>query len=116
MLPTNKNNALKNENMEDNFFSIETDYYKIKKAYIIIRSINHEIRKKIIDTLHDKKKMTVTELYNNLDLEQSIVSQHLAILRKAGVVNAGRNGKYIYYSVNYDYLDEINDFVKNITR
>lgn len=51
--------------------------------------------------------MTVTELYVKLRLEQSVASQHLALLRRAGVVLTSRDGKYIYYSVDHERLEEI---------
>ena len=45
--------------------------------------------------------MTVTDIYVKLRLEQSVASQHLAILRKAGVVQTERDGKFIFYSLGY---------------
>jgi DNA-binding transcriptional ArsR family regulator len=58
--------------------------------------------------------MTVTEIYVKLRLEQSVASQHLAILRKAGFVNTTRDGKFIYYSVNASRLAEMNRFVEEL--
>ena len=58
--------------------------------------------------------MTVTEIYVKLRLEQSVASQHLAILRKAGFVKTERDGKFIYYSVNTERLEELNKFVKDL--
>jgi DNA-binding transcriptional ArsR family regulator len=58
--------------------------------------------------------MTVTELYVKLRLEQSVDSQHLAILRKAGFVKTVRDGKFIFYSVNTDRLKELNRFVEQL--
>jgi DNA-binding transcriptional ArsR family regulator len=58
--------------------------------------------------------MTVTELYVKLRLEQSVASQHLAILRKAGFVKTDRDGKFIYYSVNISRMQELNQFVKQL--
>jgi DNA-binding transcriptional ArsR family regulator len=58
--------------------------------------------------------MTVTEIYVKLRLEQSVASQHLAILRKAGFVKTERDGKFIYYSVNTERLEELNRFVKDL--
>jgi DNA-binding transcriptional ArsR family regulator len=49
-----------------------------------------------------------------LRLEQSVASQHLAILRKAGFVKTDRDGKFIYYSVNTERLEELNKFVKEL--
>jgi DNA-binding transcriptional ArsR family regulator len=47
-------------------------------------------------------------------LEQSVASQHLAILRRAGIVTTQRDGKFIYYTVNYKRIDEINQFVQEL--
>ena len=58
--------------------------------------------------------MTVTEMYIKLRLEQSVVSQHLAILRRAAIVITHRDGKFIYYSVNYKRLKEVSAFVEQL--
>jgi DNA-binding transcriptional ArsR family regulator len=64
--------------------------------------------------IDESGKMTVTELYVKLRLEQSVASQHLAILRKAGFVKTDRDGKFIYYSVNINRMQELNQFVKQL--
>jgi DNA-binding transcriptional ArsR family regulator len=58
--------------------------------------------------------MTVTELYVQLRLEQSVASQHLAILRRAGIVKTDRDGKYIYYRVNEERVTQINQIVDSL--
>ena len=84
------------------------EFGNFRKIVLVLRSLNHKIRQIIIKQLEDGKLMTVTELHIRMRLDQSIVSQHLAILRRAGVLNAEKNGKYIYYSLNKDRLNEIN--------
>jgi DNA-binding transcriptional ArsR family regulator len=59
--------------------------------------------------------MTVTEIYVRLRLEQSVASQHLAILRRAGIVKTERDGKFIYYTVNHNRIEDINKFVLELT-
>lgn len=49
--------------------------------------------------------MPVTDLYVKLRLEQSVASAQLAILRKAGFVNTQREGKHVFYCVNYSHLE-----------
>jgi predicted transcriptional regulator len=56
------------------------DYLRIKKAALVLRALNHKLRQQIIKTISDHKRITVTELYVKLRLEQSVASQHLAIL------------------------------------
>src|SRR5664279_2281351 len=90
------------------------DYYNIKKTGMVLRSLNHTLRQEAIKTIHENKRITVTELYVKMRLEQSVASQHLAILRKAGIVFTIRHGKFIYYSINYSRLQEINLYSKNL--
>src|ERR1700733_3008433 len=90
------------------------DYYNIKKAALILRAINHKLRQQVIKTIYDNDKITVTELYVKLRLEQSVASQHLAILRKAGIVSTKRDGKFIYYAINTSRIEAIQKFVKDL--
>ncbi len=100
------NNPETNEN-------VRIDFLHMKKAMLIIRALNHKLRQQIIKLLDERRKMTVTEIYIDLRLEQSVTSQHLAILRRAGLVTATREGKFIYYSMNYKRVKEVSDFVED---
>ncbi|WP_231402000.1 ArsR/SmtB family transcription factor [Panacibacter microcysteis] len=86
----------------------------MKKAMLILRALNHKLRQQILKLLDEKRKVTVTEIYIELRLEQSVTSQHLAILRRAGLVVALREGKFIYYAVNYKRIKEVNNFVEQL--
>jgi DNA-binding transcriptional ArsR family regulator len=90
------------------------DYLKIKKAALVLRALNHKLRQQILKTIDEHKRITVTELYVKLRLEQSVASQHLAILRKADIVNTVREGKFIFYTINEERIDDINKFVKEL--
>ncbi|HQV06036.1 MAG: metalloregulator ArsR/SmtB family transcription factor [Chitinophagaceae bacterium] len=95
---------------------LDIDVLQIKKAALIIRAINHKLRQQMLKLIDDYEKITVTELYINLRLEQSVASQHLAILRKAGFVKATRQGKFIFYSVNYERFDKVNDLIEKFLK
>ncbi len=99
---------------QENAVLLNIDYHNIKKAALVLRSMNHKLRQQIIKTIYDNQKLTVTQLYVKLRLEQSVASQHLAILRKAGIVGTERDGKFIYYSINSARIEAINDFVKKL--
>jgi DNA-binding transcriptional ArsR family regulator len=87
-----------------------TSQDQIKKAKQILRALDHRLRRHIIGSINDNgNRITVTEIYSSLRLEQSVASQHLAILRKAGIVKTERDGKFIYYSVNNDLIKEVVD-------
>jgi DNA-binding transcriptional ArsR family regulator len=94
--------------------SISVDYHALKKAALVLRALNHKLRQQLLKLIEEEKKITVTEIYVRLRLEQSVASQHLAILRKAGIVNTQRDGKFIYYTVNFNRIEEIDTFVKQL--
>jgi len=93
---------------------LKVDLLNVKKAALTLRAINHRLRQQILKLIDEHGKMTVTELYVKLRLEQSVASQHLAILRKAGFVKTDRDGKFIYYSVNVSRMEELNKFMADL--
>lgn len=94
--------------------TLKIDYYNVKKAALILRALNHKLRQQLIKLIEEEKKITVTEIYVRLKLEQSVASQHLAILRKAGIVTTQRDGKFIFYIINHKRIDEISNFVTQL--
>ena len=98
----------------DNGVSLKVDLLNVKKAALTLRALNHKLRQEILKLIDEHGKVTVTELYVKLRLEQSVASQHLASLRKAGFVKTTRDGKFIYYSVNVDRMQDLNKFVEQL--
>lgn len=94
--------------------NVRLDFLHMKKSILILRALNHKLRQQILKLLDEKRKVTVTEIYIELRLEQSVTSQHLAILRRAGLVSAFREGKFIYYAINYKRVREVNSFVEQL--
>jgi len=91
------------------------DYVAVKIAAKILRAINHkDVRQKMLKVIEENKSIGVTDLYVKLRLEQSVASQHLAILREANVVKTKRDGKNINYLLNHDRIATIAGFVDNI--
>lgn len=86
---------------------IKVDFVSLKKGAMILRALNHKLRQQIVKLIDEKKKITVTEIYVHLRLEQSVASQHLAILRRAGIVRTDRDGKFIYYSIDPQRVGQI---------
>jgi DNA-binding transcriptional ArsR family regulator len=93
---------------------LKVDLLHSKKAAMILRALNHKLRQQIVKLIDEQQKMTVTEIYVKLRLEQSVASQHLAILRRAGIVITTREGKFIFYTVDYNRLEQINLFVEQL--
>lgn len=56
----------------------------------------------------------VCELTGILDAAQSRLSFHLKTLRDAGIVTDRREGRWVYYSLNRDVLDEAVGFLQGV--
>ncbi|MDD5569595.1 MAG: metalloregulator ArsR/SmtB family transcription factor [Bacteroidales bacterium] len=84
---------------------------KINEAVDKLKAIAHPIRLDIIELLGRNKKMTVTEIYIELNLEQAITSHHLGILRDKGILRAVRKGKNIYYIIKQENILKIIDCI-----
>lgn len=110
------NYSLTLNNVSDNGNTLKVDLLSVKKAALILRAVNHKLRQQIIKLIDEHGKMTVTDLYVKLRLEQSVASQHLAILRKAGFVKTTRDGKFIHYTVNISRMQELNKFVEDLLK
>lgn len=94
--------------------ALRINYYNIKKVSLVLRSLNNKLRQQIIKIINENDKLSVTEIYVKLRLEQSVASQHLAILRKAGIVSTKREGKFIYYTINKQRVEAIDEFVSKL--
>jgi len=86
------------------------DVDKLEMAASKLRSMAHPMRIAIIDLLMDKQ-LSVTEIYEKLNIEQASASHHLNILKSKGVLVSKRQGKKIFYSLKSTTLTEIIDCI-----
>lgn len=93
---------------------IKLDYVAVKSAAMTLRAINHKLRQQVVKLLEENKRMNVTDIYVKLRLEQSVASQHLAILRRANIVITERDGKFIHYTLNTERIAAVSKFVNQL--
>ncbi len=86
---------------------VYVDHDNLQVSSEVLRAIAHPLRMQILEFIDTNSDINVNKIYNTLKLEQSITSQHLKILRDAGLVNTLRDGKYIHYTVNYDKIAHV---------
>ena len=91
------------------------DYEELRSAILYLRALNHIMRQKIIELLESEEHLTTSDIYIQLRMKQSDASNHLAILRRAHIINTKREGKFIYYSLNRHQLKKIAHVVKFLT-
>ena len=84
---------------------------QLEKAANMLKAIAHPMRIAILNYLDDGKKLTVTEIHELLNIEQSTTSHHLGILKDKGVLASSREGKNTYYFLRHENLSNIVDCV-----
>ncbi len=80
---------------------------KLQVSSEVLRALAHPLRMKILEFIDKHETINVNKIYNTLKLEQSITSQHLRILRLAGIVITTREGKFIHYSIDYSKIQNV---------
>ncbi len=91
---------------------IKIDYQELKIAANVLRSLAHPLRMKIIKFIDKNGSINVNKIYKVLKLEQSITSQHLRILRNSRIVVSKKKGKFVFYSLNYKRIADLNKSIK----
>ncbi len=82
----------------------------------VLRALTHPLRMQILEFIDRNEMINVNRIYSALQLEQSITSQHLRILRQAGLVETERRGKFIHYRLRYGKLSSTIQAIKNFER
>ena len=77
----------------------------MKEAADLFKILSVDKRIEIIERLK-KEPTSVNALAEALGITQSAVSQHLRVLKGAGLVKDERQGYWIYYSFNKDVLEK----------
>ena len=70
-------------------------------AEVTLKALANAKRLQVLSLLAERE-LNVTGINRHIDLSQSALSQHLALLRKAGLVHTRRDGQTIFYSLDDD--------------
>ncbi len=86
---------------------------KIEKLVEIFKALSDPTRLKLVKALNDCEpgvceggSLCVNALAHRLNVTQSAVSQHLRILRQAGLVRGERHGSFMHYALDPRGLDK----------
>ncbi|WP_227763373.1 ArsR/SmtB family transcription factor [Zhaonella formicivorans] len=90
--------------MQEKIFQIKADLFK---------ALAHPSRVKILEFLREGEKC-VCEFTESLDLEQSNVSQHLAILKRQDLITSRKEGLKVIYSVTHPEIFKVLDLIGEI--
>lgn len=81
------------------------------QAALLFHALSDETRLAILDLLRDGERC-VCELQDALDAAQSRLSFHLRVLKDAGLVRDRREGRWSYYTLVPETLQEAHDLVQ----
>ncbi|KKS35491.1 MAG: ArsR family transcriptional regulator [candidate division WWE3 bacterium GW2011_GWF1_42_14] len=81
----------------------------------IFSAISNPVRIKLLMCLSEKPK-SVNELIQTCGMSQSAVSQHLAKLKKAGILDTKKEGKYVFYKLLYPQAAEVAFKVESLSK
>jgi YHS domain-containing protein/DNA-binding transcriptional ArsR family regulator len=79
----------------------------------VLQAMAHPKRLEIINLLRDKE-LSVSAIQDMLALKQAYLSQHLMVLRKAGVLKTTKKGKEVLYQLKYPQLTQASDAIREI--
>jgi len=86
---------MENEQQERSFEDLKEH---ATQAARMLKTLSSESRLMILCAL-EEREYSVTELHQQIGLSQSALSQHLATLRREGMVKTRRESQVIFYSL-----------------
>jgi DNA-binding transcriptional ArsR family regulator len=89
------------------------DSKKLERAAYVLKAVAHPTRICIIDLLDQQKELSVSEIAELVDCEQSLLSHHLSNMRDKGILSVRREGKNMYYSLTDKTITKIVDCINN---
>ncbi|MBN1288460.1 MAG: helix-turn-helix transcriptional regulator [Actinobacteria bacterium] len=82
----------------------------LQKRLNVCKAVANAKRLQILDLMRDGE-ICVCDITSAVDLEQSNVSQHLTVLKNAGILTSRRNGQHVLYKVRnekiFDFMDAL---------
>lgn len=78
------------------------DNEKLEKVAYILKTIGHPVRLAIINRLAIHKQLSVNEICEELNLEQSLVSHHLTNMKIKGILTCTKDGKNRLYAISLE--------------
>jgi len=79
--------------------------YQVKAD--MFKGLAHPIRVRLLELLAGTDEVPVTTLMAETGLEASHLSQHLAVLRRHGLVQSERRASYVYYRLAFPEVAEL---------
>lgn len=80
--------------------------YLIRTVNSLFKALNDKTRREILEMLKTGD-LTAGQIADRFNISKPSISHHLDLLKQAGLVQAVKEGQFIYYSLNTTVMDEI---------
>lgn len=90
--------------------NLNTEY--MDQAAYMLKAISQGTRLCVISLLSESEELTVSQMVELLNCEQSLLSHHLTDMRAKGILNCRRDGKNCYYSLKNKQIVQIIDCIQ----
>jgi len=81
----------------------------------IFKALGHPVRLKIVKKIIPKEQC-VCEFVNDIEFSQSNLSQHLKILKEAGILESEKRGMNVFYSLKNSKVAELINIMEDIKK
>ena len=88
------------------------DSNRMEDAAYTLKAISNGTRLCVISILSEQEELNVSELVEQLNCEQSLLSHHLTDMRAKGILNCRRDGKNCYYSLKNKQIIQIIECIR----
>ena len=86
----------------------------VEKTARLFHALSDETRLALIGRLQGGEQC-VCELMDTMKAAQSRLSFHLKVLKDAGIIVDRREGRWMYYSINRDAIENLQEWVETVT-
>jgi DNA-binding transcriptional ArsR family regulator len=90
----------------------KVDSIKMEEAAYTLKAISNGTRLCVIALLSEQEELNVSQLGEELQCEQSLLSHHLTDMRAKGILNCRRDGKNCYYSLKNKQIIQIIECIR----
>jgi ArsR family transcriptional regulator len=87
----------------------------LQKRLNVCKAVANATRLQILDFLRSGEKCAC-DIVPEVNMEQSSVSQHLTVLKNAGILSSRREGQHVIYSVRNEKIFDLMDALDSLLR
>src|ERR1035437_6417875 len=95
-----------------NSMTEKIDITKMEEAAYTLKAISHGTRLCVISLLSEQEELNVSQLGEQLQCEQSLLSHHLTDMRAKGILNCRKDGKNCYYALKNKQIVQIIECIR----